>query len=284
VKIAFWSNANEKSGVTANLAAISVASVIRFPYNILAFENHLCNNNLGCAYLGTSKVEMLREVGTNYYEGGGIEGLLRGVYRGEYNFDRMRLYMKEIINKHLYYIPQSKVIPRELFDYEFNNSIQPLLSFLEEYTDISFIDTASRYNLSSKTILEEADLIVVNLSQSPVIIEDFLLNYSSLIPKAVFLIGKYNNHSIFNSKKLSQIYEIPIERITAIPYNEMFCNAFLNGSIVEFIYSNYTSERNNPNYSYIQALKKATYMIIKHAELLGGLKRRELYPCIQCHS
>lgn len=268
MKIAFWSNASEMCGVSSNLAAVSVASVIRFPYTIVVLENHLSYNNLGCAYLGKPQADMVQEVGTNYYEGGGIEGLLRKIYRQEYPSEIWKPYLKEIIHNHLYYIPQGRVIRSELFDYEFNNSIEPFFQLMDAFADISFIDTANRNNLSSKTILQEADLIVVNLCQDTKILEDFFLNYSSLIPKAVFLISNYTTHSVLSSKAIAMRYEIPMESITVIPHNEMFENAFLFGSVVEFISGNYSCTKENPNYYYIQAIKKAAYIIIKRSETL----------------
>lgn len=279
MRIAFWSNAYESCGVSANMAAISVASVIRFPYTVMALENHLCHNNLGRAYLGTSNAEMTREAGTNYYEGGGIEGLLRRIYRGNYHQDILPFYRKEIIHRHLYYIPQSRVMNIELFDYELNHCIQPLFHLIEGYADICFIDTASRNNLSTKTILEESDLIVINLCQNPILLEEFFLNYSSLIPKAVFLVANYTMHSIFNNKRISKMYGIPSESIAVIPNNEVFCNAILNGSVVEFISSNYACNKDNPNYLFIQAVKKATSIIIKKADQICDYRRKEINLC-----
>jgi hypothetical protein len=281
VKIAFWSNANEKCGVTSNLAAVSVASVSRFPYTILTLENRLCHDNLGRAYLGTSNIETHREVGNNYYDGGGIEGLLRRIYRGDYPNNILRAYRKEIIPGHLDYIPQSRVIHSEIFDYEFNHDINTLLHLIEDYSDVCMIDTACRNNLSSKTILEEADLIVVNICQNTVILEDFFLNYSSLISKAIFLIGNYSIHSNISYRKISIKYDIPIENITVIPYNELFDNAIRNGNIVEFISSNYSCNKENPNYFFIQSVKKTAYTIMKKAEQMKNLKAKEFGRCVR---
>jgi hypothetical protein len=277
LKIAFWSNANEKCAVSANLAAISVASVIRYPYSIITMENRLCHNNLGRAFMGNTHAKLLDEVGTNYYDGGGIEGLLRKIYRGDYRSDILQSYLKEIIHEHLYYIPQSRVIHSEIFDYEFDHCIQPLFRMMEDYADICFIDTASNNNLSTKTILEEADLIVVNLCQKHNILEDFFANYSSMNTKAVFIISNYDYHALLNSKRISKMYDIPWEDIIVIPYNEIYQNAFLNGSVVEFISRNYSCDKENPNFIFIQTIKKATHSIIKKAELM--VKQKEIILC-----
>ncbi len=279
MKIAFWSNANEKCGVSANLAAISVASVIRYPYSIIAMENRLCHNNLGKAFMGNTLANSLDEVGTNYYDGGGIEGLMRKIYRGDYHSDILPTYLQEIIHKHLYYIPQSRVIHSEIFDYEFDHCIHPLFRMMEDYADICFIDTASHNNLSTKTILEEADLIVVNLCQKQIILEDFFLNYSSLVSKAVFIISNYDCHSLLNSKRIAKTYDIPWENMITIPNNEMFQNAFINGTVVEFVSRNYSCIKENPNYVFIQTIKKAAHTVIRKAEQL--IKQKEISMCVR---
>lgn len=277
MKIAFWSNATEKCNVSANLAAIAVASVIRYPYSIIMMENRLCHNNLGRAFLGSTQIDYCNEVGTNYYDGGGMEGLLRKIYRGNSNSEILPSYLKEIINNHLYYIPQSRVIHSEIFDYELDWCIHQLFQIMEEKADICFIDTASHKNLSTKTILQEADLIVVNLCQKQIILEDFFLNYSSLISKAVFIISDYDSCVIPNSRRIARNYGIMWESILCMPANEAFQNACIHGSIVEFILSNYTCAKGSPNYVFIQAVKKASHLIMKQAELM--VKQKELALC-----
>lgn len=279
MKIAFWSNTYERCGVTSNLAAISVASVMRFPYTIITMENGLCINNLGRIFFGTPKTGILRGAGTNYYDGGGMEGLIRRISGGDRKKNILPFYRRDIIPKHLYYIPQSRVISSEIFDYEFDHSMESLFRVVEEQVDFIFIDTACRNNLSTKTILEEADLIVVNLCQNPVYLEDFFLNYSSLIPKALFLIGNYTSHSGISGRIISNVYNIPIANITAIPHNEFYHNALMTGNVVEFISSNYLCGKDHPNYGFIQAVKRAAYLIIKKAEQFNLSAGRELSAC-----
>lgn len=276
MKIAFWSNANEKCNVSANLAAISVASVIRYPYSVIVLENRL-SNNLGKAFLGNTRINFLSEVGTNYYDGSGMEGLLRKIYRGDNCSEILKLHLKDIINQHLYYIPQSKVIHSEIFDYEFDQCIYSLFKMIEDNADICLIDTASHNNLSTKTILEEADLIVVNLCQKQSILDDFFINYSSMISKAVFILSNYECHSILNSKRISNMYQIPMESIILLPKNVSYQNAYLSGSVVAFIYRNYSCIKDSPNYLFIQSVKKASYIIMKKAEQM--VKQKEISMC-----
>ena len=263
MKIAFWSNANERCGVTENLAAISVAAVIRYPYSVVTMENRLCSSNLGKAFMRRPTMDLFYEVGTNYYDGGGMEGLMRRIYRGDSQPGMMQSYLKEVIKNHLYYIPQSRVIHSEIFEYEFNHFIYQLLHMIEEFADLTFIHTASHNNLSTKTILEESDLIVINLCQNQSILEDFFLNYSSLIPKAIFVINNYDLHTRLSVKKISSMYEIPLESMIIIPKNEAFQEAFAYGEVTEFISHNYSCTKDNLNYYFIQSIKRATCLIIR---------------------
>lgn len=281
MKIAFWSNVSEACGVSSSLAAISIASVIRYPYTVVTMENRLCSNNLGKAYMGRLQSRSKGyagnsfEAGTNYYEGGGLEGLIRKIYRDEYNLKTFRRYLSEVIHKHLYYIPQTKVIHNEIFDYEFDQCYPQLQQLIEEFADICMIDTASYRSLSTKTILENADLIVVNLCQKHIILEDFFLNYSSLIPKAIFIINKYDPRMFPNYRRILKEYDISPEKLTVIPYNEMYQSAYAEGTVVEFISRNYNCPKENANYLFIQSIKKAAYMIIKEAEQLVKQKEQQ---------
>ena len=147
---------------------------------------------------------------------------------------------------------------------------------MEKAVDICFIDTASHENLSTKTILEESDLIVVNLCQRQSILEDFFLNYSSLISKAVFIISNYDLHVKYSCRYIAYHYEIPVESLIAIPVNQLYQNEFISGNVISFIYKNYQCSKENPNYYFIQSIKKAAYIIIKRAVEITKQKEDEL--------
>jgi len=278
VKIAFWSNSPQECKVSSNLAAICVASVIRYPYSIIAMENRLSSDNLGKAFLGTGRECVLYEAGTNYYDGRGLEGLVRKIYRGDCDNEILKSYLKEIINGHLYYIPQSGVIHNEIFDYELNECIQPLFAMLEKRADICIANASCSQILSTKSILEEADLIVVNLCQKQSVLENFFLNYSSIIPKSIFIISSYELNSRLNYKRIAQMYELELDCITVIPDNVLYDLAYNSGHTIEFLYRNYSCPKESGNYYFIQAIKKAAYLMVKKAAEL--CKNRESTACL----
>lgn len=279
MKVAFWSNEYEKSHAFHNFVAISIASVMINPCTITVLENYIGRDNLGKAFFIDNDYIHSRSGGTGFYEGEGIEGLLRRIYRGDNNPSLLRAYLKEVIPEHLYYIPQSGVINSELFDFELHNNLNELLRIISNSTDICYINLAQENHLSSKAILQEADLIVINLIQNQEYLEDFFKNYYSLIPKSIFIVGNYSPKSIMSCKRISRLYDIPLENISPIPYNEYFHVACNFGGAKEFINSNYFCPRESSHYLFIHGVRKAADIILKKVEKSILLAKEEMEYC-----
>ena len=279
MKIAFWSNEYEKSHAFLNFVAVSIASVMAYPYTITVLENYLGKNNLGKAYFTNCDNIRNRYGGTGFYEGEGIEGLLRRIYRGDNHPNLLRDYLKEVISNHLYYIPQGAVINCELFDYEMYNNISKLLYIIEKNTDVCFINTNQKNHLSSKAIIQEADIIVVNLFQDSDYLEEFFKNYNSLLSKSIFIMGNYSPKSFMSCKRISKLFDIPLEDISPIPYNEYFSVACNYGGAKEFLNSNYFCPKDSPHRLFIHGVRRAAYMISKKVNEYTLSKKEEMEHC-----
>ncbi|CRZ33725.1 hypothetical protein DFR55_12217 [Herbinix hemicellulosilytica] len=273
MNIAFWSNAYDKSWAFLNFAGVSIASVMRYPYRITLLENYLDKTNLGKAFF-LDNISYNRDGIVSFYEGKGIEGLLRRIYRGDKDPSLLKYYRRAVIPKHLYYIPQNGVINSNLFDYELYHNFHDLNRIIQCNTDLCFINVNQQNHLSSKIILQLADLVVINLYQDSDYLRNFFSNYSSLISKAVFIVGNYSMKSPLSCKRIAKLYEIPLEDIAPIPYNENFHIACKQGSAIEFINSNYFCDKESPNYLFIHGIRKAAYIILQKAEKNLALAKR----------
>jgi hypothetical protein len=170
----------------------------------------------------------------------------------------------EILGESLYYIPTNQLTNKELYEYDLYHNIKSILKTLDTVADIIYIDTTNRNNLSTKVILEEADLVVVNLVQNSSIIQHFFDNYSSIISKCVFLVSGYHKQSVLNLNIISKLHSINKNQIAIIPYNYEYQEAVNQGTIIEFLSRNYSCKRKNPNYEFVFQVKKAVEMIMKH--------------------
>jgi len=275
LKIAFWSSAKEKIGVTSNLACISVASVLEYSFRVILFENHCQKNRLE---------NILRYHNTNYclredhnYKIG--EVVLGQVIEEAYNVYQeasqvtteisnvIRKASMEILDSSLYYIPPANITNTRTFDFDLYDKVESILDVFETFADIIYIDTSNGNNLSSKIILDEVDLVVVNLAQNNSMIQHFFDNYSSILHKCVFIISSYRKKSKLNINKIFKTHLIDKSNIAIIPYNFEYQEAVSHGNIVEFLMRNFSCKRSHPNYIFIKEVKKAVEMIMRNIEL-----------------
>jgi hypothetical protein len=278
MKIAFWGIARGSSGVTSNLACISIALAMEYSsYKSILIENHYQKNKLSnilmyqrSHYIEREENYQFRHIGLDYI----INQFTAGKYAkskknqspgiGPDPLELIKEASLKIIDNSLYYIPVSYHINQETFDYNLYGNIKDILDATEEFADITYIDTSNQNNLSSKIILEEVDLVVVNLMQNSSMIQYFFDNYSSILDKSVFLISNYNKNSSLNLDKISKTHSIIKPNIAVIPYNIEYQEAVSQGTVVEFLARNYDCKRKSPNYAFIRDVKKAASMIMKH--------------------
>lgn len=283
MKIAFWGNAKGKCGVTSNLACISIASSIKYAYKTVLIENHDQINKLENVLMYNRGNYHMRE-SDNLFHKIGMNHILNQLAAETFNTDKMSnqpLMLKEkehwmikeasleILDNSLYYIPTNNTINRETFDYNLYGNINNILKALESFADITFIDTSNHNSLSSKIILDEVDLVVVNLIQNSYLITNFFENYSSILSKCVFLISSYRNNSNLSIHKISKTHLISKSNIATIPYNVEYQEAVSQGTVIEFLSRNYSCKKNDPNYPFVHEVKKAVNMIFKQVEILG---------------
>lgn len=262
MKIAFWSNTNGRAGTTSNMACIAVmCSMIQKKKTIL-FENHGTIHNLEHILTNTrgSVHNFLREQFA-YYDQTGLESLIKRVHSNHTYEDIMEDISMKFLQNLVYYLPRNLDLNQEYFEYELNQVIHPLLGFLEDAADYVFVDTASSQNLSTKTILDEADLVVVNLCQSKQVMDNFFHEYHGIMDKSVYLIGNYQPQSLCNLKNIQKCYKIEKEMTGVIPYNIEFHDALSSGSMIEFLTRNLACKQEDENYYFIQEVIKASKMI-----------------------
>lgn len=259
MKIAFWSN-DRGTGVTANLAAFCMAGLHEHQRKTFILENHYNSNNLA-KYLIPSRMEYMKEVEVYYLGHGTRDCLVQQLERGT-NKKRAELSTIELLQDKLLYLPQNRLLD-DFFDYEFQWNQLPLLERFEERGHLILIDTKPNNSLSSKMILDDADLIVVNLKQDLKQIEDFFHQYSSMLEKAFFILSDYRANRGITQQQIRKQFEIKSNRLAIIPHNIEFASALYEGRTVEFINRNIHCDATNPNYYFMEELMKTTKKIMK---------------------
>ena len=237
MKIAFWSNVRGHSGVTSNLACISVLSALSCPNErTIVFENHKNIVNLGSTYYHPQSAGCVRE--PMYYQtASGLEKVLQLVEKGE-ELSEENLYglTKDYLGKRLFYLPSEPVKSSDYLEYYLEREAVRTMECLERLSDMVMVDTSAAPLASSRKILQQADLVVVNLNQNLPLLSHFFRNYSSIQEKAFYLIG-------------------------TIPHDTGFSDAMSRGQLIPFLLKNYMQENSLSHKMFMQAVKETVSLL-----------------------
>lgn len=222
---------------------------------VVMMENHDHLVNIETCFEGDGR-NMVREKGT--YNAVGLENLMEifdnAVPGTEENI--IRRCAVNYAHDRLFYLPHGYIRNMDILDYRFSKSMNRLLECLERYFDTVYVDAFSAESMRVQSILDSADIIVVNLNQNSSVLRHFFRNFTVFKEKAVYLLGNYYNTSHNSILEVRRKYHIPKERIFAIPYCREAAEAESQGSIAEFIAKNYLSPSIN-NREFINALHDA---------------------------
>ncbi|SHO47042.1 hypothetical protein [Anaerocolumna xylanovorans] len=280
--------------MTSNLACISIAMAFENSCRTVLLENHYQKNSLENMLIHRQEKRQARNaVNISRYKG--LEHIINQVskdwtkdrihyneiqertvyeeictlndphssYRTSFYMEDEKLMKEasfEILINSLYYVPIGNHFNQFIFDYTLNDNIIKILQASENFASYTFIDTSNENHLSSKIILEEADLIVVTLAQDQKVIKEFFRNYSSLLSKCIILLSEYRNDTL-KVQAISEKYSFHMSKIVQIPYNMEYSQAIEQGAIVEFMTRNYGCEREDSNYPFITGVRHAAAAI-----------------------
>ncbi len=284
MKISFWSPSSDKNYVTSNLACISVMFSMMYKYKSLIIENHIQNNMISSVLMPRINQNHVLEDINYYHSHTGIESVLYNLsrYHGK-NKDSaidevISMFESESTNiygDYLYYISNNKGIINTNFELFMDYHISTILRASEAFADVTFVDTHSN-NLSTRKVLQEVDLVVVNLPQDQKAIDNFCKNYKSIIHKSLFLINNYNDNSNYNLELLFKSYAIDSRRIATVPFNHEYKEALKSGGLISFLIHNYQSKIEYKNAHFINKVISASRMIHNYISYnINNIKRME---------
>lgn len=263
MKIAFWSNVRGKSCVTSNLACMSVLSALDCPdRRTIVFENHQNILNLGSIYYRPYSNTVSEK--TNYNVKTGLEKIFQIVEQGGmFPQEMFYHFARDFLNRQLFYFSTESIPSAEMLEYHLSQKCKNTLHFLEQYGDLVFVDTKAASLMSSRKILQEADIVVVNLIQNESILSHFFKNFTEIQKKAFYIIGNYEENRSLNQGVIMEKYHIPQNQIGMIPHCCEYADALSNGCLIPFLSENYGCGIQNHNYPFIAAAQRTKQLLIE---------------------
>lgn len=263
--VAFWSSAEIRTGVTTNTALISHFYAQRYKKKVALFENHVPGKcGLEDILIGKKHLPLLYEEPIYYNRSSNIN-YYYGLMKAGLPVGRLSDVALPMAEGKLHYFPQFSS-NHNLFDYEMNTIIDRLLDELDTRYEVVFSDLKRLHTMTTKKILERADLVFINVPQEETDLSDILNNYSIDRNKVCFIISRYRKGENLDFNEFISMYGIENERVSYIPYYEALVGICKNGNLSSFLSKNLWSTRGEKSFELVSQLRKLTQFINNKVE------------------
>ena len=259
--IGFWSEKPGKGSVTYNLLASGLAISERCKSDVVLIQGKVDYNRLEYAFMPYAEENILKE-DYGYYSYGGMDVILNKLENQVYSDRELLNEIVRVHNSNLYYLPTSRSGCQDVFHKRLSKVYDRYIESLHNMKAVVLMEFTNGFEYVTKEMLDGLDLLVINISQDNKALEE-IKNYRSLMEKAVFVIGRYDDSSEFNIRNISRHYGIDYHAIGAVPYNIRFKDAVCMGKSKEFYERNKSASKNDDSYAFMKHLSATSDMIIK---------------------
>ena len=219
MKIVFWSE-EAACGTTSNMIATASMIVARHNCRVAMLSAEKNAHDLAGNFSRPDSVTVNEDCA--YYALEGLDYLLMAGKYGNLTEHHLEEALQSVVDGKLFCIPQGKRMLCDFYPKETRNVLNQVIRLLDESMDFSFIDCGSERNDWTKEQMKQADLIVVNFSQTSQGLDHFFSEHADVSEKVVYLIGSYQKDAVYNKKNIHRIYRIAPEKLGVVPYNPEF--------------------------------------------------------------
>lgn len=262
--IAFCNMDKEGDESAINMIASGLGVQTMKDVSVLMLESGFGKHHVEDAI--SKKTEIMVKEPFAYMEGEGMDYLMKKSSNhmlSEKNIGDGIVYVKEDLG----YIPGAVKKSRMMYEMEFKKECQNILKELDKMADYIFVDCAHAADSVRQKIMEQADLIVVNVSQQEKVLDEYFSYPTALWNKTVYCIGNYIGEEPCNLKNIQRLYRIDNKQIGVIPYNVEFLASMRKGKALSFFQNYHLRARNYRNKEFFGELFKLSNMIIQWEEL-----------------
>ncbi len=162
-------------------------------------------------------------------------------------YSNMRRLNKDMLENCCITFPSNRILllpgtgakNRETFERDIGKAVCRVMNDANECVDVVLIDSNSGEDKLSLALMEEADLIVVNLTQHRYLLDKFFTNQEILKyhRKIYYLFGDYDENSSYNINNCRRKYSkhMNYNNSGVIPYCTRYLDAQNNSEIAEFM-------------------------------------------------
>lgn len=268
MKIAFWSTVHGQPGTTSNMVAIAAMVSVSKNMRCLLCHTHFKLNGLETQLIGNT------ESGRDAFLDAGLDGLIRSIKLAPLGKEMIDTYTMPLMEGKLTLLQGTTYENRAVFNEDMAATFSKIVTELEKYYDLVFIDTNSGNDKISRMVLDFADIIVVNLCQSRNVLDSYFSRGFLKNRRIMYLIGNYDKDSRYNIYNMKLLYKPLLKGIIeTIPYNTDFMDAQSDGCVLKFMMRYMNIKRNHANALFVKRVSQAADKLMKMAaHAKGGIK------------
>lgn len=261
MKIAFWSPYHG-TGATANMLALAIAISDLMDKKVVVTQTHYSMNNLEKPLLGTV------EDGEQFFRDTGLDAVMRFFKSGNLTEEQVNNCSIKI-TRNLYLLAGTKMSNKESYESKVvKDMVTHIITLVERYYDLCFVDTNSGNNGQTESIIGECDMVVVTLRQNRDMIESCRDNEMLKGKKVFYLFGQYDPSSKYSLANLRKTYKqlFNKDNTGGICHSTQYMDAICDDRILKYITSNLEADEDSAEYDFIESVRDSAAKIVALAD------------------
>lgn len=278
MKIAFWSE-EEQVETAFHMSLVACASVCISPLSVAVVSAGYNGRELEKSFSGKRRNSVLKQPVEREYENteqpflaaeqqeyflaAGLDCLL-GKRKEELTKQVVKANMRQIVKDRMYCLPSSRRKEQEWWQEDsLFVRLKQVMNAVEDCFDLVFADCGSRKDDFTQSVLQEADVCVLNMNQESELIGDYYRNPPGFKGKIFFLVGNYFEDGLYTRENLERLYRVDENLLGAIPYNLQIKEAARSGRAETEVRRCMAGRRRNVEFE--RELTRTTKLILRMA-------------------
>ena len=271
--ITFVNNIKEETGKSMSLVAIATYMAIEYNNKVLILSTTDKKDKIKSCFFEDKQVKKIRlgifgENKSTLDTESGIEGIAKIVRSNRLTPDMITNYTKVVFKDRLEILLGAERKEKQNTEQmKINEEYINVIATANNYYDKIFVDLDENITEDVREkIINMSDLVIVNSSQNYKSLEKLKQNKETNellnLPKTLFLIGRYDKYSKYNSKNITRYLEEKNQVLT-IPYNTLFFEALNEAGVPDlFLKFKKLIDTEDRNAIFIQEIKRASENIV----------------------
>ncbi|WP_066298055.1 hypothetical protein [Bacillus sp. FJAT-29937] len=252
-----WSPVHGQSGTTANTVALASMFSLDQPYRSLLTHTQLTFSTLESLYAKGNRA--------TGFDDAGMDALERLVKSNLLKPEAVSDYTDTIYKNRLDLLFGNQKEQEESQENE--DMFRSILHKAKIFYDVLWVDAHSGiYNPTTRTLLKDADLVLVNLPQNRYVIERFFSgeDFPEELKEKNYLalISMYDEKAAYSLRNIRRSNKVKIP-MYSIPYATGFRDAANQSMVTEFFGRSVQVKKGDASYPFIRSLRDVNQVILK---------------------